>query len=73
MRAAGIRVIMDVMERGLKAQFKYADRIGARYVVVIGDEELAKGVATLRDMKNSSQTQVEKDKLIKTITGEYDG
>ena len=73
MRGAGIRVIMDVMERGLKAQFKYADRIGARYVVVIGDEDLAKGVATLRDMKNSSQTQVEKDKLIKTITGEYDG
>ena len=40
---------------------------------MIGDEELAKGVVTLRDMKNSSQTQVEKDKLIKTITGEHDG
>ena len=67
MRAAGIRVIMDVMERGLKAQFKYADRIGARYVVVIGDEELAKGVVTLRDMNNSSQTQVAKEIITETI------
>ena len=67
MRAAGIRVIMDVMERGLKAQFKYADRIGARYVVVIGDEELAKGVVTLRDMNNSSQTQVAKESITETI------
>ncbi|MBQ1891680.1 MAG: histidine--tRNA ligase, partial [Firmicutes bacterium] len=46
MRDAGKRVIIDVMDRGLKAQFKYADRIGARYVAVIGDDELAKGVVS---------------------------
>ena len=67
MRESGIRVIIDVMERGLKAQFKYADRIGARYVVVIGDDELAKGVVSLRDMMNSSQKEVEKDKILELI------
>ena len=67
MRASGIRVIIDVMERGLKAQFKYADRIGAKYVVVIGDDELAKGVFTLRDMANSAQCEVPKEELIETI------
>ena len=67
MREAGIRVIMDVMERGLKAQFKYADRIGARFVAVIGDEELAKGVVALRDMRASTQVEVPKQDAADTI------
>ena len=58
---------MDVMERGLKAQFKYADRIGARFVAVIGDEELAKGVVALRDMRASTQVEVPKQDAADTI------
>ena len=67
MRESGIRVIIDVMERGLKAQFKYADRAGARYVVVIGDDEMAKGVVTLRDMANSSQSEVPAEQIIDVL------
>ena len=67
MRESGIRVIIDVMERGLKAQFKYADRAGARYVVVIGDDEMAKGVVTLRDMANSSQREVPAEQIIDVL------
>ena len=67
MRESGIRVIIDVMERGLKAQFKYADRIGTRYVVVIGEDELAKGVVSLRDMANSSQEEVPQAEVIGKI------
>lgn len=69
MRDAGKRVIIDVMDRGLKAQFKYADRIGARYVAVIGDDELAKGVVSLRDMEKSSQKEVPADKVIEVLNG----
>ncbi len=69
MRDAGKRVIIDVMDRGLKAQFKYADRIGARYVAVIGDDELTKGVVSLRDMEKSSQTEVPMDKVIEVLNG----
>ncbi len=69
MRESGIRVIIDVMERGLKAQFKYADRIGARYVIVMGDDEIAKGVVSLRDMVNSSQTEVSAEEAIRIIKG----
>ena len=69
MRDAGKRVIIDVMDRGLKAQFKYADRIGARYVAVIGDDELAKGVVSLRDMEKSSQKEVPVDKVIEVLNG----
>ena len=63
LRNKGFNVIIDVCERGLKAQLKYADRLGARYCAVIGDNELEKGVAALRDMKNSTQEDVKLDKL----------
>ena len=63
MRDKGLGVIIDVMDRSLKAQMKYADRIGARYVVVIGEDELSKGTAVLRDMSNSSQQEVKLDVL----------
>ena len=71
MRESGIRVIIDVMERGLKAQFKYADKAGARYVVVIGDNELEKGVVSLRDMANSTQQEVPADEIIEVLRRVY--
>ncbi len=63
LRFKGFNVIIDVCERGLKAQLKYADRLGARYCAVLGDNELEKGVVALRDMKNSTQEDVEFDRL----------
>ena len=58
LRKSGHRVLTDVMGRGLKAQLKYADRSGAKYTVVIGDDELDKGVVALRDMINSTQKEI---------------
>ncbi len=63
LRSKGFDVIIDVCERGLKAQLKYADRLGAKYCAVIGDNELAKGVAALRDMEKSAQVDVPLDEL----------
>ena len=63
LRSKGFDVIIDVCERGLKAQLKYADRLGARYCAVIGDNELERGVAALRDMAKSAQEDVPLDKL----------
>ena len=40
-------------ERGLKALLRRADRIGARYAVIIGDNELARGVAQVRELAQS--------------------
>lgn len=56
LRRAGIRSEQDLLGRSMKAQFKYADKTGARYVIVIGEEELASGQAQLRDMQDSSQS-----------------
>ena len=67
MREFGLRVIIDVMDRGLKAQFKYADRLNVPYVAVIGDDELAKGVVSLRDMNSSTQEEVPENKLLEAV------
>ena len=50
LRGQGFNVIIDVCERGLKAQMKYADKIGALYTMVLGDDELASGKAALKNM-----------------------
>ncbi len=50
LRKNGVNVETDLMLRSVKAQMKYADKLGARYTAVIGDSELETGKAELRDM-----------------------
>jgi histidyl-tRNA synthetase len=68
MRAAGLRVELLSPGRGLKALLRRADKIGARYAVIIGDNELARGGATLRDLKTSTQREVKQSDLIAEIS-----
>lgn len=55
--------------RSLKAQMKHADRIGVDYTLILGDDELASGVVTLRRMADSTQTTVAKDEVIDIVSG----
>ena len=58
LREQGIPCEVDLMERSVKAQFKYADKTGARFVAVIGERELAEGAAEVKDMRASSSERV---------------
>lgn len=58
LRREGISCETDLMDRSVKAQFKYADKIGARYVAVIGESELKEGSAEVKDMINSSSERI---------------
>ncbi len=58
LRLNGICAECDHMGRSLKAQFKYADKLGAEYVAVIGGDELSKGACTLKKMADGTQTEV---------------
>lgn len=58
-RNVGLRAEMDHQSRSLKAQFKYADKLGAEYVVVLGGDEIANGVVKLRNMSTREETEVE--------------
>ena len=68
MRAAGLRVELLSPGRGLKALLRRADKIGARYAVIIGDNELARSGATLRDLKTSTQREIRQSDLIAEIS-----
>ncbi len=61
LRAQGVNAECDIMSRSLKAQMKYADKIAARYVLILGDAELESGRAVIREMASSEQTEIALD------------
>jgi histidyl-tRNA synthetase len=63
----GIRAELDFGEKSLKSQMKRADRLDARYVLIVGDEELKKGEAILRNMETKDQISVPFEGLVETI------
>jgi histidyl-tRNA synthetase len=66
-RKEGFSAECDLVGRSLKAQMKYANKIGAKYVLVLGDSELESGVAKLKTMEDGSQNDVELSKLIERL------
>ncbi len=66
-RKEGITAETDHMGRGIKAQFKYADKIGAEYVAVIGSDELEKGVLTVKNMKDGVSKVVDFSDLVSYV------
>ena len=63
MRRCGNICECDIVGRSLKAQMKYANKIGAGYTLIIGDSEIDSGVAQLRNMQDGTQTEVNLDEF----------
>ncbi len=60
----GISCVKDVMGRSVKAQMKYADKLGTRYTLMLGDNEIETGRAALRDMKLGESKDISLDSLV---------
>ncbi|MGN0135122.1 histidine--tRNA ligase [Anaerotignum sp.] len=58
LRKAGIKADCDTVERSVKAQMKYANKIGAKYSVILGDSELESGKVELKEMATSEKSEV---------------
>ena len=58
LRDEGYKVQTDICGRGLKAQMKYADKIGAKFTLVLGDNEVESGKAVLKNMSNSAEKEI---------------
>jgi histidyl-tRNA synthetase len=67
LRASGIYAECDICARSLKAQMKYADKIGAKYTLILGDSELESGKAQLKNMRESSQEEIEINNICEVI------
>ena len=63
LRDEGISAERDYMSRSLKAQMKYANKIGARYSVVIGDNEIETGKASLKNMETGESEELTFDEM----------
>ena len=67
LRRVGIATDLDVMARGLRAQMKQADRLGARFVVVLGEDEVRRGAAVIREMATGAQEETALDALPESL------
>ena len=67
LRQNGISADFDHMGRGIKSQFKYADKIGAAFVGVIGSDELTNGVVKMKDMAGGTETAVKFEEIIEFL------
>jgi len=67
LRAAGINCDTDYCGKSLKAQMRLAQKKGARFVLVIGEDEIKENCVMVKDMLKSEQNKVPMDKLVETI------
>ncbi len=69
LRAAGIAAETDHMKRSVRAQFKYADKLGAKYVAVIGGNELESGAMNVKRMATSESETVTFENAVEYFRG----
>ena len=67
LRAVGVSAIIDTLNRNLKGQMKYANKLNARYSVVIGENEIEKGIVTLKNMYSGEQKEISAIDITKEI------
>ena len=67
LRGAGINTEAVVEPGKLAKQFKYADRAGIRFVLMLGAEEITKGVVTVKDLRKQDQFEVARAQLVETL------
>lgn len=63
LRSAGIFALTDVAGRSLKAQMKYADKLSAKYTVVLGDNEIETGIVNLKNMSTGETSEITLEQL----------
>ena len=68
LRRAGVASLMGP-SRGLRSQLRYANSSNCTHAVIIGDDEIAKGVVTVRDLRQSEQNEVPMNELVASFSG----
>ena len=64
MREEGFSALLDLNQRSVRAQMKYADKLGAKFNVVIGDNEVAAKTAKLKNMQTGEETEINLDTFV---------
>lgn len=72
LRAGGLNVEVQLEPRKLARQFQYADRAGIRFVVIVGEDEEARGVVSVKDLRRAEQFEVARPDLARTLRVELE-
>ncbi|EOD00653.1 histidine--tRNA ligase [Caldisalinibacter kiritimatiensis] len=67
LRNNNISADKDYLDRSIKAQFKYSNKINATYTIVIGDDEIEKDVVTLKNMKTGEQEEIKLSNIVEIL------
>lgn len=70
LRGLGVAAETDHMARSLKAQMKYADKMGFTYTIVLGDDEIGNNKTVLKNMKTGEQKDVSLDSIADRLSGQ---
>jgi histidyl-tRNA synthetase len=73
LRAAGLSVLMDTEGRSFKSRMRTAGKLGARFVLIRGDDEAKKGVWAVRDMRGSAQEEVPEGRVLEYLEEKANG
>lgn len=73
LRDNGIRADKDYMSRSLKAQMKYANKLNAKYVTVIGEEEINNNKIKVKNMENGSEEEIQLNQLVEYMNSKKQG
>ncbi len=69
LRLNGLYAEMDFLNKGLKGQFKQADRLNAKYLIILNDEDLKKGIVNIKDNGTKEEEKVDIDEVVEYIMG----
>ncbi len=64
LRKEGVSCEKDHIGRSLKSQFKYSDKLNSKHTIVLGEDEIKNNVVTVKDMANSTQTQIKLEEIV---------
>lgn len=67
LRMNGFKVDMDYLNRNIKSNFKQADRLNSKFVIIIGEEEIKTNAATIKNNHEKTEEKIEFDKLVEYL------
>lgn len=67
LRESGIKSDSDDIGKSVKAQMKYANKIGAKYSMILGDDEIASGIAKAKHMKTGQQEEIDLNNIVEQV------
>ena len=71
LRMNGFNVDMDYMDRNIKSNFKQADRLNSKYIIIVGEEEMKTNILTIKNNEDKSEQKIKKENIIDYLDSKW--